>query len=560
MDFSELKNDLIVNKSIDDLLSFINNILYNINSKIIQKESKIDFYDLFYYIILYNSTHDNTHRAVNSKFCIDNQIELSENIFINKLIKLDTSIIKNINDKLIKYFYEYFKINTNTLICASDGSNIKLLANLKNNYKLNKNQLYTNATISCLYDVNNQIPISFDIFKSFNEVDNLIKQFDDEHIKNNNYKITCVTDRGYDDKKLINFYVKNNILFVARLTKNNKYIKNFKNTDANNTFETIVNDKKVKLNIIKYTNVEKPNFPEQKEELLTKINEIQYDINTEKNCRIDLKTKINNIKKNNKIHILNIKNNLNDKEVKKNLNKQIVINRAINTTTKNKLNQVNENIKKMEHDKLLLKAKYKNLIDYEHSDYYILTNNLELTNKELKKIYKQRWIIETSYKFDKFKLNLNQMNNKNPQIIKHNIYAIQFIQIINAFIQQILKKYVKTNYHLNINHIYDCLYSYLFTSFHKLLKFKKRELEEKKEITNKKINKFKISKKKKKKKNNFVKHINKKIKNSEITIIILTLTTIIKNQIKYKETTKITPRIKKRQSNNKFNYRNIAQQ
>ena len=100
----------------------------------------------------------------------------------------------------------------------------------------------------------------------------------------------------------------------------------------------------------------------------------------------------------------------------------------------NKLKIINENIIKLETERKNIKKIHTELLNYDHSDYYILTNNFDLSNSELKKIYKKRWIIETSYRFDKLKLNLNQMNNKNYKIIKHNICAIQFIQIINAFI------------------------------------------------------------------------------------------------------------------------------
>ena len=59
------------------------------------------------------------------------------------------------------------------------------------------------------------------INKSFNEVDNLIKQLNNNSIKK--YKITNTTDRGYDDEKLMKYYLENNISFVSRITKTNKF-------------------------------------------------------------------------------------------------------------------------------------------------------------------------------------------------------------------------------------------------------------------------------------------------------------------------------------------------
>jgi hypothetical protein len=138
------------------------------------------------------------------------------------------------------------------------------------------------------------------------------------------------------------------------------------------------------------------------------------------------------------------------------------------------------------------------------------------------------------------KLNLNQMDNKNEKIIKHNVYSIQFLQIINAFVQQLLKKYIKKEHHFNINHIYDCLHQYVLTLFFKFLKLKKIENNEEEKGL---LIKYKTKNKQ------------KKIK-EEIIIKILTIfNEIVKYQVKIMIVEKSKPRIKKRINNNKFNYR-----
>ncbi len=103
-----------------------------------------------------------------------------------------------------------FKIDTNNIVTSTDGSNIKLLSCLDEHFKLNKNKCYTNATISCIYDVNNNFPLFMDIYKSFNEVENLLNQINNGIIEKYNYKITNITDRGYDCKNLIENYLINN--------------------------------------------------------------------------------------------------------------------------------------------------------------------------------------------------------------------------------------------------------------------------------------------------------------------------------------------------------------
>jgi hypothetical protein len=341
------------------------------------------------------------------------------------------------------------------------------------------------------------------------------------------------------------------MIFISRITKTNNFIQNIKNGEDTAIFESIINNKMQKFKIIKYTNIEKPKTEETKEELNKKIDDNAIIINENNNNKIKLKQTINKYKTDNKKCATQIKNKLISKQERIKLNKQIILNRINKKQDTDKLKIINDNITKLEQERNVLKKIHKQLVDYEHSDYYILTNNFDLSNSELKKIYKKRWVIETAYRFDKSKLNLNQMNNKNNTMIKHNIFAIQFIQIFNAFIHQLLKLYVKKEHQLNNNHIYDCIHSHILTLFHKLLKFKKIKTD---------TEKNKLNNKHTKTNNNIVKTHEPKInikylKKEYMLKLISVFISMLKNQVKYKEITKATLRIKKRQSNNKFNYR-----
>ncbi len=53
-------------------------------------------------ILYFNSSINETHRSSNYNVNVENNKKVSENAFINKLIKLHYNIIKDINDKLIK--------------------------------------------------------------------------------------------------------------------------------------------------------------------------------------------------------------------------------------------------------------------------------------------------------------------------------------------------------------------------------------------------------------------------------------------------------------------------
>lgn len=194
------------------------------------------------------------------------------------------------------------------------------------------------------------------INKSFNEVNNLLKQLDDDVIKKYKYKITVVSDRGYDCNKLINYYLENDIFFVSRITKNNSFVNKLSNNNINTTFTININNKPYILRIIKYTNMINPNIKETKNELITSINEIKQHINSIKN---DL------LKEQNKYDEYNLKNKLNNKKlqkenkknIKKNIEKDIIRIRRLKSITRNKINLFKKEIDKLIIDKNKIKFK-----------------------------------------------------------------------------------------------------------------------------------------------------------------------------------------------------------
>lgn len=537
-----IEENKIIEHDIKQLLLFLNDTLGEYNSKIVKRNRKIDFYDLFFYMLYYNSSINETHSSSNTNFCIENNINVTENAFINKLVKLDYDCIKNINDRFINFYYTLFKIDINDIVTATDGSNIKLLACTNKHYKLNNNKHYTNASISCMYDVNNNLPLSMNINKSFNEIDNLLNQLQDNNIKK--YKITNVTDRGYDSDKLLKYYLENNILFVSRITKSNKYVNKLTNNKSNEKFNVTFNNKIYNLQIIKYTNIEKPDIAETKDELIIKMNDVTQKINLLKNDLIDEKNKYKKFHDENKLTNKELKNikanklhiNGDDKSKIVVLSKKIKKTRISKNDCDNNIIKIKKDIDKFTKDKNLIKQNIDKLETYEHSDFYILTNRNECSIKKLKYIYKQRWTVETSFKFDKTILNLNQMNNKNINLINQNVYIIQFICILNAFINKLLEKKTKKEHYLNKTLIFKSLHDKIFSLIKIVLREKKYKSEN---VTSDDINSIQ---KNKKRKSNYEK-------------LIHALIIIIKRQIKIKNN-RINPRIKKRISSNKFNNRN----
>ena len=83
-------------------------------------------------------------------------------------------------------------------IISVDGSQLNFINSLKSDFKANKNDTYSYANLSCLFDVDLKIPISYVIDKK-DERTLLLSQLD--HLNENDI---LVADRGYYSNELIN--------------------------------------------------------------------------------------------------------------------------------------------------------------------------------------------------------------------------------------------------------------------------------------------------------------------------------------------------------------------
>ena len=69
-------------------------------------------------------------------------------------------------------------------------------------------------------DIENNIPLFYDLTKSHNERQSIIN-----NISKFSNKVILILDRGYYSMELINILVKNHINMIVRLCKNNNYVK-----------------------------------------------------------------------------------------------------------------------------------------------------------------------------------------------------------------------------------------------------------------------------------------------------------------------------------------------
>jgi hypothetical protein len=56
-------------------------------------------------MLCYNSYINETHRSSNYNFKVENDKNILENAFINRIVKIDCNYTKDINDEFINFYY-----------------------------------------------------------------------------------------------------------------------------------------------------------------------------------------------------------------------------------------------------------------------------------------------------------------------------------------------------------------------------------------------------------------------------------------------------------------------
>ena len=501
----------ISKNSIIELTKFIDVSIDKIDKSITIRNRKINFYDLFYLIIKLNIDQLSTYSSCKISFNINTGNNISKSAFINKLMVFDYNYLLTFNNEFINFYYKQFNLTTIQRIIAIDGSEIQLLHSLNLHFKSNSINTYTTGFISNLYDIDNNLPIGFDIYKSSNERLNLMKQL--KYINKNDI---LTADRGYYSIEIINKLISLKINFVFRVKKNNYFILNNLNENEikNKSFSKLIkynyNGEQFEFKILKYCYVENIDKKYNIDLLKISIDKNNIKINKIKNKMLSLKNKMLMIKE--------LIKNINKKD-----RKNLIKNRKDKKIIKNEISDAN----KLKYD--LIKENVINLKiinqhnDYQQSSYFILTN-LNINDEKIKEIYKKRWHVETCFKHCKTRLKMNNYDSKNINIIKQNIYATQFILILESFLEKSIK--IKKDYYLNKNDMFKTINEFLLIP-----------------LIYQTLNKKKI---REKKEDNIQKNKKKKIKLKIIDEIIDILLLLSKSIIKKEETNKSKPRIKKR--------------
>ena len=232
---------------IKELQKILNINIKNINDKIIIRDRKIQFEEILYgsiYKCINNLSYQDVASKINLNFIEQNiNTTISKTAFINKRNSIPNEYFLDINNSFIDYIY---KDNKNPRIFGVDGSFINLFKNF-NKYEFSyasSNENYCQGIISCLYDINNKIPVNYYLIKTRNEREAFRNQI--KYLRNGD---TVIFDRGYYSYDLVEKLEIIDVNYIFRLKSNKKEVQYMKN---NNIVDYTFINKNIKNRIINY--------------------------------------------------------------------------------------------------------------------------------------------------------------------------------------------------------------------------------------------------------------------------------------------------------------------
>ena len=232
---------------IKELQKILNINIKNINNKIILRERKIKFEEILYgsiYKCINNLSYQDIASVINLHF-IDKNINetITKNAIMNKRNSIPNEYFLNINNSIINHIY---KDDKKPRIFGVDGSFINLYKKFHNFGFMyaSSNETYCQGIISCLYDINNKIPVNYYLIKTRNEREAFRNQI--KYLRNGD---TVIFDRGYYSYDLVEKLEIIDVNYIFRLKSNKKEVQYMKN---NNIVDHTFINKNIKNRIINY--------------------------------------------------------------------------------------------------------------------------------------------------------------------------------------------------------------------------------------------------------------------------------------------------------------------
>jgi len=208
--------------NIRKIQKILNTNINNINKEIIKRDRKLKFEEILYgsiYKCINKTSYQDVTSRINLNF-IEKNINktITKTAFINKKNDISPDHFLNINNSLIDYIS---KNDKTPRVYAVDGSFINLFKNF-NKYGFmyaSKNETYCQGIISCLYDINNKLPINYFLIKTRDEREAFRNQI--KYLKKGD---TVIFDRGYYSYDIIEKLELIGIKYIFRLKSNKKEV------------------------------------------------------------------------------------------------------------------------------------------------------------------------------------------------------------------------------------------------------------------------------------------------------------------------------------------------
>jgi hypothetical protein len=186
---------------IKNIQKILKSSINNINQQIIVRERKLNFNEILYGSIfkcMNNSSYQDVSSQINLDFIKRNvNTTISKTAFINKKNAIPNEYFLDINNNIIEHI---FNIDNKPRIYGVDGSFINLFKSF-NKYGFqyaSSNKTYCQGIISCLYDIDNKIPINYNLIKTRNE-----REAFRDQIKYLKFNDIVIFDRGYYSYDLV---------------------------------------------------------------------------------------------------------------------------------------------------------------------------------------------------------------------------------------------------------------------------------------------------------------------------------------------------------------------
>jgi hypothetical protein len=208
---------------IKEIQKILSTNIKNINNEIIKRDRKLKFEEILYgsiYKCINNTSYQDVSSKINLNF-IEKNINktITKTAFINKKNDISPHHFLNINDSFINYI---FKNDKTPRVYGVDGSFINLFKNF-NKYGFmysSKNETYCQGIISCLYDINNKLPINYSLIKTRDEREAFRNQI--KYLKKGD---TVIFDRGYYSYDIVEKLESIGVNYIFRLKSNKKEVK-----------------------------------------------------------------------------------------------------------------------------------------------------------------------------------------------------------------------------------------------------------------------------------------------------------------------------------------------